>query len=83
MSVLIEDPETDDLVQKLSATTGETATEAINLAVRERLDRLRSVEHRDFIERIKRITARVAEMPVLDARTPEEIIGYNEYGHFD
>ena len=83
MAVLIEDPDTDDLVRKLSAATGESATEAINHAVRERLDRLRSKEHRDFVARIKAITDRVAELPVLDARGSDEIIGYNEHGHFD
>jgi antitoxin VapB len=82
MSVLIEDPKTENLAREVSATTGETAAEAVNNALRERLERLRSAEHREFIARIREITDRVAEMPVLDARTPDEIIGYNEHGHF-
>jgi len=83
MSVLIDNPETDTLVQKLTATTGESPDVAINNAMRERLERLRTPEQREFMARMKEITDRVAAMPVLDARTADEIIGYNEHGLFD
>lgn len=83
MSVLIEDPKTEHLVREVSATTGETVTEAVNNALRERLERLRSKEHQDFIARIREITSRTAELPVLDARAPDEILGYNEHGLLD
>jgi hypothetical protein len=36
-----------------------------------------------LLARIHAIQAEVARLPVLDNRTPEEIIGYNELGHFD
>jgi len=36
-----------------------------------------------LLARIRAIQAEVAQLPVLDARSPEEIIGYNEHGHFD
>ena len=37
----------------------------------------------DLLARIHEIQEEVARLPVLDNRTPEEIIGYNERGHFD
>jgi hypothetical protein len=33
--------------------------------------------------RVRAIQDEVARLPVLDRRSPEEIIGYNERGHFD
>ena len=33
--------------------------------------------------RIHAIQAEVARLPVFDRRSPNEIIGYNEHGHFD
>jgi hypothetical protein len=83
MSFVIEDPVTEDLVRKVSFTTGETPADAVNNALRERLERLRSKEHLEFIARIREITNHCAGLPVLDARTPDKIIGYNEHGHFD
>jgi antitoxin VapB len=44
MSMNIKDPETHDLARKVAKETGETITEAVNVALRERLDRLH--EHR-------------------------------------
>ena len=32
---------------------------------------------------VRAIQADIARMPVLDERSPDEILGYNEYGHFD
>ncbi len=40
---------------------------------------------RDFdvlLARVRAIQAEVARLPVLDTRSPEEIMGYNEQGHF-
>jgi antitoxin VapB len=83
MSVLIENPETDQLLGRLSALTGESCEEAVQQAVRERLERLVADDREAYITRIRAITSRIAALPVLDARTADEIIGYNEHGHFD
>jgi hypothetical protein len=32
---------------------------------------------------IKEISERVTRLPILDDRSADEIIGYNEHGHFD
>jgi hypothetical protein len=36
-----------------------------------------------LIARVRAIQQEVAGLPVLDKRSPDEIIGYNEHGHFD
>jgi hypothetical protein len=42
-----------------------------------------SLDAEGLLARIRTIQAEVAQLPVLDARRPEEIIGYNDRGHFD
>jgi antitoxin VapB len=40
MSMNIKDPKTHELARQVAKETGETITEAVNVALRERLDRL-------------------------------------------
>ncbi len=44
MSLSIKNPETHRLVKELASLTGESMTEAITTAVRERLDRIREAD---------------------------------------
>jgi len=86
MALHIQDPETDRLARELSAATGETISQVVNTALRERqksisLERSRTKD--EIIARIEAITDRLAKLQVLDNRTPDEIIGYNERGYFD
>ncbi|HEX4321105.1 MAG TPA: type II toxin-antitoxin system VapB family antitoxin [Acidobacteriaceae bacterium] len=84
MALHIQDPETDQLARQLSAATGETITQAIKTALRERLDTIAPpVNEEEYIARIEKISDWLTNLPVLDSRTPDEIIGYNEHGHFD
>ncbi len=87
MAIVIQDPETDRLARELSAATGETVDQAVQTALRERLESMPAVPRRrskaEIIASVERITAELAKLPVLDDRTPDEIIGYNEHGHFD
>ena len=81
MALNIKDPETDRLVRALAAETGESITEAVATAVRERLDRVQGSRRApDLVEAIRSIAERGAALPVLDARSPEEILGYDEHG---
>lgn len=50
MALSIKKPEVDELVRELCALTGETITSAIEVALQERLDRLRGSD----AERIRR-----------------------------
>ena len=40
-------------------------------------------EMEDLLARVRAIQAELARLPVLDDRSPDEIIGYNPSGHFD
>ena len=80
MALSIKHPEADRLARQLADETGETITEAVTKAIRERLVR-ETGEDKDAVRaEIDRIVAEVAMLPVLDDRTPDEIIGYDEHG---
>jgi antitoxin VapB len=85
MAILIKDQEADQMIRTLAERTGESITDAVKQAVRERLAHvpLSKEEIAEREERIARLVAKAAAMPTLDDRTPDEIIGYNEHGHFD
>jgi antitoxin VapB len=83
MKVVIDDPEFDEAVKELVAATGETEFVSLKIAVKERLDRVTRRSAKEYMAKIREITSRVEEMPVLDARSDDEIIGYNEHGCFD
>jgi antitoxin VapB len=81
MALSIKHPEADRLARELAALTGETLTDAVVIALRERLarqaGRARVVSLREELATIRQ---RCASLPVLDDRTPEEIIGYDSRG---
>jgi antitoxin VapB len=81
MALSIKDDEADRLARRLAADTGESLTVAIREAVRERL---RRVEGRTAAPRLRdelrAIRKRCARLPVLDPRSPDEILGYDEHG---
>ncbi len=78
----IKNKETYRLAQELSRLTGENMTQAVNQAIRERLDRLnmsRQKSRRHRLEEILAIADQCAALPELDPRHPDEIL-YNEQG---
>jgi antitoxin VapB len=85
MAVLIKDAEADRLIRQLADRTGESITEAVKKAVSERLEKvpLSAAEVARRKRRINALLAKLDAMPVVDNRTADEIIGYNEFGHFD
>ena len=80
MALSIKTDEADRLARELAAETGETLTEAVTTALRERLDRIRSRTRIDIAERLDRLSLEYSAMRVVDDRTPDEIIGYDENG---
>jgi antitoxin VapB len=65
----IRNPETQRLAETLANLTGETKTEAVTRALRDRL-----------ADELNEIAAHCARLPVRDARTPDEILGYDNLG---
>lgn len=81
MALNIKDPETDRLVRALAAATGESITVAVAAAVRERLERVEGSRRApDLVDELRSIAERCAALPVQDARSAEEIIGYDGAG---
>jgi antitoxin VapB len=81
VALSIKHPEADRLARELAKANGEGLTEAVINALRERLARQRARKAgRRLSDELRAIGERVAALPVLDERTPEEILGYDERG---
>jgi antitoxin VapB len=81
MALNIKDRDADELARALAQTTGETITQAVTVAVRERLERLRAGRRpRRLADELDDIALRCASLPVLDERPEGEILGYDAQG---
>jgi antitoxin VapB len=82
VALSLKDPETDRLARDVARLTGESLTEAVRVALEERLkrERLKRGKNPDLTARLDEIVRRFSALPVLDPRTPEEILGYDENG---
>jgi antitoxin VapB len=81
MAINIRNPETERLASELAELTGETKTEAVTVALRDRLARVkRTRSKRRLADELDQIALHCAALPVLDSRCPEEILGYDELG---
>ncbi len=81
MALSIKHPEADRLARQLAARTGESLTDAVLNALRERLKREQSKsEAAQILDELRAIRERMARYPVLDDRSPDEILGYDEHG---
>lgn len=81
MALNIKNAEVDRLARVLAERTGESLTEVVLTALRERMRRLEGrTEPRTLVEELTEIRRRCRELPVVDDRPPEELIGYDEHG---
>jgi antitoxin VapB len=81
MALNITDPRTEQLAHELVAETGESLTQAVTVALRERLAAVRG--RKDVLRAhatVARIQAAVAALPDLDPRSADELLGYDERG---
>lgn len=81
MALSIKNDETERLARKLAKRTGESLTEAVTTALRERL--ARQAGHRavpQLRDELLAIGRRCAALPDLDRRSADEILGYDELG---
>ena len=77
----IKNPEADRLARQLAHQTGETITEVVIEALREKL--LREQGKRapvELKEALLTIGQRCAALPDQDLRSPDEILGYDNKG---
>ncbi|PRY57631.1 type II toxin-antitoxin system VapB family antitoxin [Glycomyces artemisiae] len=81
MALSIKSAEADRLARELVAATGESLTEAVEKAIRERLERqTHGTRSRRIGHRLDALRAELRELPVVDDRTADEILGYDENG---
>jgi antitoxin VapB len=82
MPLSIKDPEADKLARELTQRTGESITQAVITALRERLVREQRKDEAidSLVDEVMDIGRHCAALPLLDPRPPDEIIGYDEHG---
>ena len=81
MALNIKNDETHRLARALAEETGETLTEAVTVAVRERLESLHRTHRREEVVRsVQDIQEFVQGLPDLDRRSTEDLLGYDEFG---
>ncbi len=82
MVLSIKDPEADRLARRVAEITGETITEAVVVSLRERLakEEAKTKDVDSLIEDVRAISEHFRSLPVLDSRSDDEILGYDENG---
>jgi len=79
MGLNIKNPEVEAAIRQLAEQRGVDLTEAVRLAVRHELGRGQS-SYESRLARMRTIADRVAALPLLDGRSSEEILGYDDVG---
>jgi antitoxin VapB len=81
MALSIKDPEADRLAREVAARTGETITQAVVTALRERLlrEQRRTQDAQDVAREAMRIGRHFSALPVRDTRSLEELL-YDDRG---
>ncbi len=83
MPITIKNPEVERLARRVAAESGESLTDSIRHSLEERLERLRGSRRAPTtFEMIMEISHRCRELPDLDDRSAEEILGYDSRGTF-
>ncbi len=81
MALNIRNPETERLAETLAKLTGETKTQAVTQALRDRLERMRRRRSGPRLaDALDEIAMHCASLPVIDDREPDEILGYDAHG---
>ena len=82
MALNIRNPEAERLAEELSRATGESKTEAVTRALRDRLSRVRRERaRRRLADELDEIARHCAGLRVRgDARSDDEILGYDQSG---
>lgn len=81
MALNIRNTEAERLASRLAKLTGETKTEAVTRALRDRLSRItRDRRDRRLSDELDEIALQCAGRPVRDTRAADEILGFDERG---
>ena len=81
MALNIRNRTAEELAETLAGLTGETKTQAVTKALRDRLERIRRQRSgRSLAGELDDIALHCASLPVLDDRRTDEVLGYDENG---
>ncbi len=81
MALNIRNRTTEELAATLADLTGETKTQAVTQALRDRLVKIRRQRTgRNLRAELDEIALHCASLPILDNREPDDILGYDEHG---
>ena len=81
MALNIRNRTAEELAETLARLTGETKTQAVTKALRDRLERIRRQRSgQSLAEELDDIALHCASLPVLDERRADVILGYDENG---
>lgn len=75
----LKNPETHELARKLADRLETTMAEAVHRALEEALRAM--PDHASVkAERLREVAEHCASLPKRDARTPDEVLGYDDHG---
>ena len=81
MALNIKNEEACRLAAQLAELTGESMTRAVTVALKERLQREKRRHNRAGVaDALIKIAHRCSSRPILDPRSPDHILGYDEHG---
>jgi antitoxin VapB len=81
MGISIRNPKAEQLAREVAEQSGESLTQAIIVALEERLERLKGRKSAtNLTEEILRISQRCSALPELDHRRADEILDYDSRG---
>ena len=83
MPLNVKNSEAHRLARELAELSGVSITEAVTQALRAAVAKaqaLRKPARDRLVSDLAEIAARCSSLPVLDSRSPEEILGYDERG---
>lgn len=81
MALNIRNKEAERLAETLARLTGETKTQAVTQALRERLSAVqRHRSGRRLADELDELALHCASLPVLDDRDADAILGYDDRG---
>jgi antitoxin VapB len=81
MALSIKSLDVERLARELAEKTGDSLTGVIQKALEQSLERLKRDRRSQILAgQLDEILRRVDDMPDIDSRSPDEIIGYDEFG---
>ncbi len=81
MALNIRNLETEELARIVSELTGESKTQAVKVALKQRLHQIQRSQFSEFrIQELMEIANHCSSLPVLDDSSEDEILGYDDKG---